>query len=82
MDLEEFKRTRLGLIKDDEFIPRPDPESAVLKDYLDVPDAFDARTQWKDCIHPIRDQAQCGSCWAFSASEVLSDRTCIETAGK
>jgi cathepsin B len=39
--------------------------------------AFDSRTQWPDCIHPIRDQAQCGSCWAFAATEALSDRLCI-----
>jgi len=30
-------------------------------------------------IHPIRDQQRCGSCWAFSASEVLSDRVAIAT---
>jgi cathepsin B len=45
-----------------------------------IPTDFDARTQWPGLIHPIRDQQQCGSCWAFSASEVLSDRVAI--AGK
>jgi len=43
----------------------------------DLPEAFDAREQWPDCIHAIRDQGQCGSCWAHAASEVLSDRLCI-----
>eukprot|EP00762_Andalucia_godoyi_P002432 ANDGO_02713.mRNA.1 Cathepsin B-like cysteine proteinase 5 len=47
-----------------------------------VPTNFDARTQWPNCIHPIRDQQQCGSCWAFSASEALSDRFCIQSNGK
>merc|ERR1711977_366551 len=42
-----------------------------------VPDSFDATQQWGDKIHPIRDQQRCGSCWAFSASEVLSDRFSI-----
>lgn len=46
-----------------------------------IPESFDARTQWPNCIHPIRDQAQCGSCWAFGASEALSDRLCIATSG-
>jgi len=43
----------------------------------DVPQDFDSRTQWKDLIHPIRDQMQCGSCWAFSATEVLGDRVAV-----
>lgn len=59
-----------------------------LEDFIeeeDVPNAlpatFDARDQWPNCIHPIRDQKQCGSCWAFGASEALSDRICIATNG-
>jgi len=44
-----------------------------------IPDEFDARTKWAGLIHPIGDQQQCGSCWAFSAAEVLSDRVAIAT---
>ena len=43
----------------------------------DIPDTFDARTQWPGLIAPIRDQMRCGSCWAFSAAEVLTDRASI-----
>jgi len=46
-----------------------------------VPATFDSRDQWGSCIHEIRDQAQCGSCWAFGASEALSDRFCIDSNG-
>ena len=43
----------------------------------DLPASFDAREQWGKCIHPVRNQLDCGSCWAFASSEVLSDRFCI-----
>lgn len=46
-----------------------------------IPTAFDSRTKWGSCIHPVMNQASCGSCWAFSASSALSDRFCIKTNG-
>jgi len=42
-----------------------------------LPEAFNSADAWPECIHDIRDQGQCGSCWAHAASEVLSDRFCI-----
>ncbi len=44
-----------------------------------IPATFDARKQWPQCnsISLIRDQAACGSCWAFGAVESMSDRECI-----
>jgi cathepsin B len=44
---------------------------------IELPDTFDSRTQWPGCVGSIRDQQQCGSCWAFSLAEVMSDRLCI-----
>ena len=46
----------------------------------DIPAQFDARKQWPGCVGPIRNQMQCGSCWAFGAAEALSDRLCIASA--
>ena len=46
-----------------------------------TPDEFDSRTFWKSYIHPIKDQDQCGSYWAFAASEALSDRFAIASSG-
>ncbi|XP_064459556.1 cathepsin B-like [Ornithodoros turicata] len=50
----------------------------------DLPDSFDARQKWSHChsIGVIRDQASCGSCWAFGAAEAISDRVCIHSHGK
>lgn len=45
--------------------------------FEDLPDHFDARTKWPKCIHPIRRQHNCGSCWAHTSTESLSDRFCI-----
>jgi len=49
----------------------------------DLPDEFDARTQWPNCpsIGEIRDQSNCGSCWAVAAAEAMSDRVCIGSNG-
>lgn len=46
----------------------------------DLPESFDARTQWPNCptIQEIRDQGSCGSCWAFGAVEAMSDRVSSE----
>ncbi|KAL1139656.1 hypothetical protein AAG570_006634 [Ranatra chinensis] len=50
----------------------------------DIPKEFDPRTQWPNCptIGEIRDQASCGSCWAFGAVEAMSDRICIHSNGE
>lgn len=48
-----------------------------------LPTNFDSRTQWPNCktIQEVRDQSDCGSCWAFGAVEAASDRICIDTNG-
>jgi cathepsin B len=49
-----------------------------------IPDSFDSREQWGTACPStaeIRDQANCGSCWAFGAAEAMTDRLCIATNG-
>jgi cathepsin B len=56
----------------------PEANWGALIENFQAPTSFDARVQWPDCVNYIRDQQHCGSCWAFGATEALSDRFCIK----
>lgn len=58
------------------------PTEVDLGENCDAPESFDGRVQWPSYVHRIRNQENCGSCWAFAASEVLSDRFAIATQGQ
>jgi cathepsin B len=83
-DMNYIKR-QMGTI-----LPTPIERKLAVKTILDedldveaIPDSFDARTAWPSCpsISEIRDQSNCGSCWAFGAVEAATDRICISTNG-
>nr|ABL85239.1 cysteine proteinase 5 [Necator americanus] len=68
-----------------EFMTKPN-QNYVVKDVdlnINLPETFDAREKWPNCtsIRTIRDQSNCGSCWAVSAASVMSDRLCIQSNG-
>ena len=46
-----------------------------------IPTSFDARNQWTTCVHSVRDQMDCGCCWAFASAGFLEDRFCIQSNG-
>ena len=60
------------------------PKKEFKNKILNLPENYDARDQYPNCesIKEVRDQASCGSCWAFGAVEAMSDRICIASGQK
>ncbi|XGW24151.1 hypothetical protein V3C99_005954 [Haemonchus contortus] len=71
MDMKFMEQEPNPIVKDDN-----DAEE-------DIPPNYDLREVWKDCssLFTIRDQANCGSCWAVSSAAAISDRICIASKG-
>lgn len=61
-------------------------ERFVYNSTMDIPDSFDSAKNWASTcgkiLGDIRDQSNCGCCWAFGGAEAASDRMCIATKGK
>ncbi|GMI08626.1 hypothetical protein TrVE_jg11342 [Triparma verrucosa] len=73
-------KARADDVNDDLFVHAP----LFTGDKDSVPDEFDSVTAFPECakvIGDIRDQSNCGCCWAFGAASAASDRLCISTNG-
>jgi len=65
-------------------VQRGDVERFEADENLAIPSEFDSAAHWPQCakiIGDIRDQSNCGCCWAFAGAEAASDRMCIATNG-
>ncbi|PFH38056.1 cathepsin B [Besnoitia besnoiti] len=64
----------------------PLPPKTEFKNAADpIPESFDTREAFPACtdvVGHVRDQGDCGSCWAFASTEAFNDRLCIRSQGK
>jgi cathepsin B len=63
---------------------RQEHRAALQQLGLQQEEEFDARERWPQCAETmghVRDQGQCGDCWAMAAASVIETRLCIASNG-
>jgi len=63
-----------------EELPDMQGEQIYVRPGTVFPDSLNWKELKANCIHEIKNQGNCGSCWAFSATGVVSDRCCLHQA--
>jgi len=80
MSREDVRAQLLGVTDPHTFHAGFEPLTHTKEEQLRAPESYDPRDVYPYCksMNMIRDQAWCGSCWAFGAVSSLSDRHCIK----
>ncbi|RYG68048.1 hypothetical protein EON64_06055 [archaeon] len=79
--IADVKRMLGTILPHEEGYMAPELEKTQWKTQT-VPESFDLRTAFPQCasiVGRVRDQSNCGSCWAFGSTEAFNDRHCIAT---
>ena len=67
-----------------EFVNKHKKESNFLNTeiFANLPSSFDWRTLYPQCFSDrVRDQEECGGCWAFASTASFGERLCIKNKG-
>lgn len=75
MDLDHVKHLFQSYLSDDYkdiyFCASREDKTAI------IPDSFDFRTQYKECVREVQNQGNCSGAWALAMASMISDRICM-----